>query len=121
MPVQQPYCKARRVNRTTQSMLRMVAAACLLGAPGVWAVPLSTDRSQETTATGQPDSSKKIVEGKVLKMRSNFYLLRGRDGKEVRVFVTPDTRIEDAFEVGDHIQAEIFKNNRADVIRRVPK
>lgn len=120
MSVQQSYCTARRVNRRIQSTLVMVAAACLLSVHGVWAETPSTGRSHETTA-GQADSSKMIVDGEVVKMQSNSYVLRGRDGQEVRVFVTPDTRVEDAFEVGDRIQVETSKNHQADVIRRIPK
>ena len=49
----------------------------------------------------------RIVQGEVLKMEGNTYLVRDESGQEVRLTVTKDSKVATAFEVGDRIVAQV--------------
>ena len=49
----------------------------------------------------------RIVQGEVLKMEGNTYLVRDETGQEVRLTVNKDSKVTTAFEVGDRIVAQV--------------
>ena len=49
----------------------------------------------------------RIVQGEVLKMEGNTYLVRDETGQEVRLTVDKDSKVTTAFEVGDRIVAQV--------------
>jgi hypothetical protein len=60
----------------------------------------------------------KIVQGEVLKMEGNTYLIRDETGKEVRLTVTKDSKVDKAFEVGDRIVAQVSDQGVATLIKK---
>jgi hypothetical protein len=60
----------------------------------------------------------RIVQGEVLKMEGNTYLVRDETGKEVRLTVTKDSHVESAFEVGDRIVAQVSEQGVITLIKR---
>jgi hypothetical protein len=47
------------------------------------------------------------VEGDLLKVDGDFYVVKDLEGKEVRLHATKDTKMGTSFKVGDRIQAEV--------------
>lgn len=64
-----------------------------------------------------PDT--RIIEGPILMVDGDFYVLRGERG-EIRVEVTPDTEVSEQFQFGDRIKATVLKNDKALKIERAP-
>lgn len=60
----------------------------------------------------------RIVQGEVLKMEGNTYLVRDETGKEVRLTVTKDSHVETAFEVGDRIVAQVSEEGVITLIKK---
>jgi hypothetical protein len=63
-------------------------------------------------------SGMKRVRGEVLKMENNSYLVRDESGKEVRLIVNKDSKVEKAFEVGDWIDAQVSEEGTVRVITK---
>ncbi len=64
------------------------------------------------------DDETKVVEGQVLMVDGDFYVIRGERG-EIRVERTPDTRMTETFKFGDFIKATVTPTDRALVIERL--
>ena len=60
----------------------------------------------------------RIVQGEVLKMEGNTYLVRDETGNEIRLTVTKDSKIEKAFEVGDRIVAQVSDQGLVTLINK---
>jgi exosome complex RNA-binding protein Csl4 len=60
----------------------------------------------------------KQVRGEVLKMENNSYLVRDESGKEVRLIVNKDSKVEKAFEVGDWVLAHVSDDGTVTVITK---
>jgi hypothetical protein len=60
----------------------------------------------------------KIVQGEVLKMEGNTYLIRDETGKEIRLTINKDSKVEKAFEVGDRIVAQVSDQGVATLIKK---
>jgi hypothetical protein len=60
----------------------------------------------------------RIVQGEVLKMEGNTYLVRDETGKEVRLTVSKDSHVETAFEVGDRIVAQVSDQGVITLIKK---
>ena len=77
-------------------------------------------------AAGQPSASPawaqgagtKVVEGQVLMVDGDFYVLRGELG-EIRVERTPKTKMTEEFKFGDFIKATLKPNDQALTIERL--
>ena len=77
-------------------------------------------------AAGQPSASPawaqgagtKVVEGQVLMVDGDFYVLRGELG-EIRVERTPKTKMTEEFKFGDFIKAILKPNDQALTIERL--
>ena len=66
----------------------------------------------QVTPEGHARSIKKsapayTVEGDLLKVDGDSYVVKDLEGKEVRLRATKDTKMGTSFKVGDHIQAEV--------------
>jgi hypothetical protein len=73
-------------------------------------------------AAGEPAGAQgddtKVVEGQVLMVDGDFYVLRGELG-EIRVERTPKTKMTEEFKFGDFIKATLKPNDQALTIERL--
>jgi exosome complex RNA-binding protein Csl4 len=69
-------------------------------------------------AVGRPPSDTRVVEGQILMVDGDFYILRGDLG-EIRVERTEKTKVSEEFEFGDFIKAIVKKNDQAITIERL--
>ena len=84
-----------------------VLVLTLVAGPAIFAAAEDkTGISDPSVKPGQTQGFR-IVQGEVLKMEGNTYLVRDETGTEVRLIVTKDSKIEKAFEVGDRIVAQV--------------
>lgn len=73
---------------------------------------------QETLEPIAPEiPSTRIIVADVLMVDADFYIVRGERG-EIRIEVTPKTRISESFDYGDRIKAEVLPNDKAITIER---
>ena len=72
--------------------------------------------------TGEGDhassSSTKSVKGELLKIDGEYYVVKNRDGKELRLHVNKDTEKSGTLNPGDTIEAEANKDNHAISIKQ---
>jgi exosome complex RNA-binding protein Csl4 len=77
-----------------------------------------TPSKQETPEPPAPEiPSTRIIVADVLMIDGDFYIVRGERG-EIRIEVTPKTRISESFDYGDRIKAEVLPNDKALTIER---
>ncbi len=69
-------------------------------------------------AVGRPVSDTRVVEGQILMVDGDFYILRGDLG-EIRVERTEKTKVTEEVEFGDFIKATVKKNDQAITIERL--
>ena len=81
--------------------------------PGATA-PLPGEKSQ-AAKVAQPGT--RVVEGDILMIDGDFYVLRGELG-EIRVERTEKTKVTEEFQFGDRIKATVLKNDKALSIER---
>lgn len=62
-------------------------------------------------------SNTRVVEGDVLMVDGDYYILRGPEG-EMRIERTPATKMSEEFDFGDRIKATVLKNDKALSIER---
>lgn len=99
-----------------------VAFAFMIVTSGIATVESQAEGPRaESGGAESGEARQAVISGEVLKMENNSYVLRAPDGHETRIFVTQDTRVKDAFEIGDHIEVQMTKEGRAKFIRRLPK
>ena len=67
---------------------------------------------------GAQGAGTKVVEGQVLMVDGDFYVLRGERG-EIRVERTPKTKMTEEFKFGDFIKATLKPNDQALTIERL--
>ena len=72
---------------------------------------------QGGTASELPDAKSRIVRGQVLQIEGSAYVVRERQGREVRLPVDQDTRMEHTPKVGDQIIAQVAEDGRTRSIR----
>lgn len=70
------------------------------------------------TADPSQGGPEQIVRGDVLMKEGEFYVLRDITGHEVRVHVSPDTKIEGPIKTGDKIEAKVTSDGHAISIRQ---
>ncbi len=91
-------------------------------APDAIKAPAVVDVPSQTSAPAVLDAGRddgtKVVEGQILMVDGDFYVLRGERG-EIRVERTPDTRMSGTFKFGDFIKATVTPTDRALVIERL--
>ena len=76
-----------------------------------------TVEQAKTLASGLP-SDTRVVEGQILMVDGDFYVLRGDRG-EIRVERTDKTKMTEEFKFGDFIKATVKKNDQALTIERL--
>ena len=85
----------------------------LIGALGLAAAAAVLAFAEEKVPLADPSINSgqvqgfRIVQGEVLKMEGNTYLVRDETGQEVRLTVNKDSKVTTAFEVGDRIVAQV--------------
>ena len=77
----------------------------------------STTQDVAPSTAGQGDEPR-VVEGQVLMVDGDFYVLRGERG-EIRVERTAETRMTEDFQFGDFIKATVTHNDQALTIERL--
>ena len=77
----------------------------------------STTQDVAPSTAGQGDEPR-VVEGQVLMVDGDFYVLRGEVG-EIRVERTAETRMTEDFQFGDFIKATVTPNDQALTIERL--
>ena len=65
-----------------------------------------------TYATDQPAAAQ-TVKGDLLKIEGEFYVVKDAAGKEVRLHVNQDTKLEGSFKAGDKIEAQATEKGHA--------
>jgi len=96
----------------------IVFALTLVAGPAIFAVAADkTGISDPSVNPGQAQGFR-IVQGEVLKMEGNTYLVRDETGNEIRLTVTKDSKIEKAFEVGDRIVAQVSDQGLVTLINK---
>ena len=90
-------------HRTLIGILGILAGLCpfLLGTPSF---------SADTPAAG---SASDVVKGDVLDQEGEYYVIKEITGRERRVHVNADTRMEDRIKVGDKIEAHVASDGHA--------
>src|SRR5438105_3455796 len=96
----------------------MVLVLTLTASPAV--VALADDKTGISDPSVNPGQAQgfRIVQGEVLKMEGNTYLVRDETGKEIRLTITKDSKIEKAFEVGDRIVAQVSDQGLVTLINK---
>ena len=96
----------------------MVLVLTLTAGPAV--VALAEDKTSISDPSVNPGQAQgfRIVQGEVLKMEGNTYLVRDETGKEIRLTITKDSKIEKAFEVGDRIVAQVSDQGLVTLINK---
>ena len=69
---------------------------------------------------GKPSAPTRVVEGDVLMVDGDLYILRGPEG-EIRIERTDKTRMTEEFDFGDRIRATVLENDKAVSIERAQK
>ena len=92
-------------------------------------VSSDTKKAEPTPSQSPPEKEPKpektikpeiqTVEGQILMIDGDFYVLRGEQG-EIRIEVTPNTQMTETFKFNDRIKATISKNDKAIKIERAP-
>ena len=95
-----------------------VLVLTLVAGPAIFAH--SEDKTGISDPSVNPGQAQgfRIVQGEVLKMEGNTYLVRDETGKEIRLTVTKDSKIEKAFEVGDRIVAQVSDQGLVTLINK---
>jgi exosome complex RNA-binding protein Csl4 len=101
----------------------------LQGASGTGPEKAKAESAKESETNGQakkpvkaaangPPSDTRVVEGQILMIDGDFYILRGDLG-EIRVERTDKTKVSEEFKFGDFIKATVKKNDQALTIERL--
>jgi hypothetical protein len=75
-------------------------------------------KDEASSLSGKRGSS---VNGELLRMEGEYFVIRDDSGQEVRLQVTNETKMENAVQVGDRIEAQVSGRNHAETVRRVEK
>ncbi len=74
-----------------------------------------------TDSTSLPQGQGRSVNGELLRIEGEYFVIRDAGGQEVRLQVTNETKMENAVQVGDKIEARVSRGNLAETIRSVDK
>ena len=76
---------------------------------------ISEQKTSEPPVESTP--SIRIIVADVLMVDGDFYIVRGERG-EIRIEVTPKTKVSEPFDYGDRVKAEVLPNDKALTIER---
>jgi ribosomal protein L21E len=68
----------------------------------------------------KPLPGEQVIRGEILKIEKGTYVIKDKDGKEVRLKVTDQTIVRDEFKPGDKVQAHVNEAGVASVIKYMP-
>ncbi len=84
-----------------------------------------SDRQTDSGRVGamgkEPEERRSSVTGELLRIEGEYFVIRDTTGQEVRLQVTNDTKMENAVQVGDRIEAQVSGGNHAETVRSVAK
>jgi hypothetical protein len=100
------------VERNTTSTKGGLAMKKLIGFL-VLAVMFTFGTVMVIHAAEQPMSAEQTVQGDLLKIEGEFYVVKNADGKEVRLHVNESTKLEGTFKAGDKIEAQATDKGHA--------
>jgi len=69
-------------------------------------------------ASAEKTAAKKTVEGELLKIDGESYVIKDDNGKQVRLHVSTDTRKTGDIQIGDRVKAQTDASGRATSIKR---
>ena len=88
--------------------------------PFVLAVVIGVGMASYSYAAGDMAApSTQTVDGDLLKIDGEFYVVKDMAGKEIRLHVDKTTALDGAIKVGDKIEAQATEKNHAASIRHV--
>ena len=61
------------------------------------------------------------VNGELLRIEGEYFVIRDSSGQEVKLQVDKETKMENAVQVGDRIEAQVSGGNHAETVRSVKK
>ena len=64
--------------------------------------------------------STQTLNGDLLKIEGEFYVVKDMSGKEIRLHVDKTTKLEGAIKAGDKVEAQATEKNHAVSIKHVP-
>jgi Ser-tRNA(Ala) deacylase AlaX len=77
-----------------------------------------TDKHGFNERPGMESEGARTIKGEVLRVEGEHYLVKGNDGKEVRMHIDPTTQMSERnFKQGDLIEAKVNNENHALSIR----
>jgi hypothetical protein len=87
----------------------------------VFAMALSVGMATlSNAATDMVESPTLTVNGDLLKVDGEFYVVKDITGKEFRLHVDKTTKLDGAIKVGDKVEAQATEKNHAVSIKHVP-
>ena len=90
-----------------KKVIGMTAAAFVLTlSAGVYAADMGAPASGGAAAAAKDASSAQTVNGEVLKIEGENYVVKDAMGKEVKLHVSPETKKDGDIKVGDKIEAQ---------------
>ena len=72
-------------------------------------------------STSLPKGQVSSINGELLRIEGEYFVIRDVSGQEVRLQVTNETKMENAVQVGDRIEAHVSGRDHAERVRRVDK
>jgi exosome complex RNA-binding protein Csl4 len=78
----------------------------------------NTGYAQEPSATPAHPAGAQIVTGEVLKIEGETYVIRDAFGKEVRLRVDQNSKIEGSPKVGDRVEAKVLEGGWASILSK---
>jgi hypothetical protein len=78
----------------------------------------TTGYAQEPSATPSNPAGAQILTGQVLKIEGETYVIRDAFGKEVRLRVDQNSKIEGSPKVGDRIEAKVQEGGWASILSK---
>ena len=76
-------------------------------------------RGTRGPGSAAPEGSQ--VKGELLRMEGEYFVIRDVNGQEIRLQVDNATKMENAVQVGDKIEAHVSGGNHAETVRSVDK
>lgn len=107
------------VYAMTFSAVLTLSAWVLAADPGMSPGLTPEPQAGSSGLSSGPSTSGSMVQGEVLKIEGDTYLIKDSAGKEVRLRVTNDTKMGSAFQVGDKIEANVAADGQAMSIQKV--
>jgi uncharacterized protein YdeI (BOF family) len=88
--------------------------------PFMFAMVLSVGMASFSyAADAMPPASTKTLQGDLLKIDGEFYVVKDMTGKEIRLHVDKTTALEGVIKTGDKIEAQATEKNHAASIKHV--